>query len=200
MGEYTYDTSWTNWNDTSTCSICGATDTWRLWIDNSTATTFSTSNDIWDAWVSYEETTTGGVTYKLYYQQPQETAEVRQQRIEQEQQRERERQAAYAAELKQREEAVAKAERLLMESLREKQLEEYQEFKRFTVISKDGKRTYRVNKGRIRNVQLIDQGGKVLRTYCGHPQEYVPDEDTMLAQKLLLEHEEERFLKLANVS
>ena len=33
-----------------------------------------------------------------------------------------------------------------------------------------------------------------------HPRERVPDSDTMLAQKLLLEADTERFLKIANVT
>lgn len=61
-------------------------------------------------------------------------------------------------------------------------------------------RRYRIRLGRARNVDLVGPDGRVQRTYCCHPAEMVPNEDTMLAQLLMLRTEEEAFLSLANAS
>lgn len=58
---------------------------------------------------------------------------------------------------------------------------------------------YRISKGCVFNVQqLSDDGGFVVRNLC-----FVPDNapfvgDTMLAQKIMLENDEERALRIAN--
>lgn len=60
---------------------------------------------------------------------------------------------------------------------------------------------YRIRRGRVGNVDAMHQcGEKVSHRLCAHPQLYVPDGDTMLAQKLMLEHNEDEFLRLANRS
>lgn len=88
------------------------------------------------------------------------------------------------------------AEILLLENLNEKQREEYKRLKSFKVIVKD--KIYRIKRGRVGNIELIDDAGIVAR-YCVHPSIACPDEDTMLAQKLMLENDEKELLKLANV-
>lgn len=70
----------------------------------------------------------------------------------------------------------------------------------FYLTSSSGKR-YRIDRGRSQNVRLVEETtGKVVRTYCAHPVEAVPDPDTMLAQKLMLETDEAAFLRIANAS
>lgn len=99
-----------------------------------------------------------------------------------------------------RNEANARAELLLKENLDAKQLQELAGTDRFTVISKDGTRHYRIFRGRSRNIERIDALGRRMHTLCAHPVDDVPDADTMLTQKLMLEHCEEDFLKVANRS
>lgn len=89
-----------------------------------------------------------------------------------------------------------KALRLLEENLSAQQWEEYNKDKRFHVVSQSGK-LYQIRHGRSRNIRLIENG-KIVGIYCIHPQDMVPDEDTLLAQKLMLEANEEAFLKIAN--
>ncbi len=89
-----------------------------------------------------------------------------------------------------------RAEILLLENLSEKQREEYKRLKSFQVIVKD--KIYRIKRGRVGNIELIDDKGIAAR-YCVHPSVACPDEDTMLAQKLMLENDEKELLKLANV-
>ena len=61
-------------------------------------------------------------------------------------------------------------------------------------------KTYRIRRGRHKNVDRVDAAGHVLETYCIHPRISCPEEDTMLAQKLMLECQEETFLDVANVT
>jgi hypothetical protein len=47
-------------------------------------------------------------------------------------------------------------------------------------------------------VYLVDENDKPLSRYCIHPRDAVPDEDTMLMQMLMLETNEQEFLRIAN--
>ncbi len=88
------------------------------------------------------------------------------------------------------------AEILLLENLNEEQRAEYKRLKYFRVIV--GEKIYRIKRGRVGNIELIDDAGIVAR-YCVHPAVGCPDQDTMLAQKLMLENDEKELLRLANV-
>lgn len=100
--------------------------------------------------------------------------------------------------------ARARAQMLLRESLSEQQRMELAEkgYFHLDVLSANGeRRRYRIRRGRAGNVQRVSlDGSQVLKTLCIHPRMMVPDEDTMLAQKLLLEAREEDFLAIANHS
>jgi hypothetical protein len=65
----------------------------------------------------------------------------------------------------------------------------------FVVYTKSG-RAFQIRRGRARNIIEVN----TKRTYCCHPVDNVPDADSMLSQKLLLETDEHEFLRLANVS
>ena len=69
-----------------------------------------------------------------------------------------------------------------------------------TLVSVKSGNKYKINKGRTRNIQRVDEQGKVLEHLCVHPAMYVPDFDTMLTQKLWLETAEEKIRKVANIS
>jgi hypothetical protein len=97
--------------------------------------------------------------------------------------------------------AAARAEILLTESLTAAQAAELQQTNAFhlTTIAADGtRRRYRIRRGRAGNVDQLDDAGRVLKRLCIHPTLAVPDADTMLAQKLLLETDEATFLRVAN--
>lgn len=101
-----------------------------------------------------------------------------------------------------RQSARDRAERLLRENLSAKQKEELQAKGYFTLelLSKGQRKLYRIERGRSRNVRQVDDSGRVLKTLCAHPVAQVPDADTMLAQKFMLESAEEEFLRIANHS
>jgi hypothetical protein len=99
--------------------------------------------------------------------------------------------------------ADKRAEKLLEEQLSAAQREELaaQGFFTLRTIAPTGEgRIYRIRRGRSRNVEQVDGTGRVIKTLCAHPQAMVPDADTMLAQKLMLEFGEEEFLLIANHS
>lgn len=109
--------------------------------------------------------------------------------------------------------ARRRAEALLLEHLDEKQREEWTTGKYFHVETAGGTRVYRIQYGLAGNVQLVkcDQPvngryGTPLRAgnrFCAHvyhPDGPVPNEDNVLAQKLLIEASEADFLAMANVS
>lgn len=185
-------TTWGHWNYSYVTSDSTATTadyTWAAW--NSTTTATSTGDAVWYYW----NLDTGEARqYQPRQQTPEELAETA--RVAREYQAELQRQAAEQNRIA--EEAELRAAALLKENLAPAQREEYDREKFFTVISKDGRRRYRVNKGWSHNVEEIDESGKKIATLCAHPVEAVPAHDNMLAQKLMLEHDEERFLRIAN--
>lgn len=89
--------------------------------------------------------------------------------------------------------AKQKARELLIRNLDAGQEKSFKKDGEFRVTAKDGK-AYTIKTARSFNVVGPD-GTK----YCGQLRD-TPIEDQMLAQKLLLEHEPEKFFKNANVS
>jgi len=68
-----------------------------------------------------------------------------------------------------------------------------------TVHGKDGvDRRYRVEQGYAGNVKLLDAAGNPVKRFCIHGDSRIPEEDNMLMQKMLLEANEEDFVKIAN--
>lgn len=109
--------------------------------------------------------------------------------------------------------AARKAEQLLLEHLSASQREEWQTDRAFTVLTADGKRAYRIAYGLAGNVRLVKADepplsrrgnplpvGARFCMHVYHPDGQVPNEDNVLAQKLLIESNEAHFLELANVS
>jgi hypothetical protein len=93
--------------------------------------------------------------------------------------------------------ARGRAEDLLNRYLREDQRATLKERGWFLVEGKSGAR-YRIYRGRSHNVKLLDAGDREVASLCAHPQMVVPEADTMLSQKLMLELAEDRFLAIAN--
>lgn len=107
------------------------------------------------------------------------------------------------AEEAERQRARERAAIILREHLTDAQKAELADKRYFTIRTlrpQGEERIYRIHRGRSRNVEQVDQNGKRLKTLCIHPDISCPDEDTMLAQKLLLESEEDQFLRIANHS
>jgi hypothetical protein len=105
------------------------------------------------------------------------------------------------------------AEELLLDHLTPAQREEWVTHRYFHVETADGRRRYRIDYGLAGNIHLVKcdepvtgKHGIPLRAgnrFCAHvyhPDGPIPNEDNVLAQKLLLETSEEEFLAMANIS
>lgn len=91
----------------------------------------------------------------------------------------------------------ARAIALLKSLLTKEQLEFYEKEKYVQVITKKGN-VYHITRGWSHNVYEVKQGKRV-SSLCCHPTHLVPLEDNMVAQKLLLEDNEDNFRKMANI-
>lgn len=103
----------------------------------------------------------------------------------------------YAESERKRKEAEARADKLLVENLTLQQRLDFEKTKSFMVKATSGKR-YRIRCGRMGNVDMINAKGFIEHRLCAHPGVDVPNGDTMLAQKLMLEVDEPAFLRIAN--
>lgn len=171
---------WDAWNNGLTTN-----NAWQYWTATKSGTTATTCNTITaDVWCDWN----GQLTYTLQ-QVPAESDAEREARL---------------ARIRQYEEnkrdAETRAKALLEESLSEKQREEMEKERYFTVESKDSKRRYRVrtDKGRHGNIEELDEQGRAVATLCCAPQGAIPLGDALLGQKLALEADEEMFRKAAN--
>lgn len=206
---------WTIWNR----SYTGTTTTLA-----SSVTTGTGNQIIWDAWTSGSITTSGSqagtqtgtqlimsgsntTTWGIWN----DTHEVKLATAEEQQRLTAERQRANAEyharqQALQAETAAAqtRALRLLRENLDEKQKSDLSAngFFELETISKNGeRRKYRIHRKWSGNIQQVDDNGKRIKTLCIHPREATPIEDSMLAQKLMLEGgAEEDLLRIANHS
>lgn len=91
-----------------------------------------------------------------------------------------------------------RAKALLLSLLTEAQRLQYLAENFFDVRAKSGRR-YRIHKGTHGNVFAMNEAGERLTRYCGQPNG-IPDEDAMLAQKLMIEIHEEDYLRAANAT
>ena len=178
------------WNNWTTGTGTALTDTWSIWSDSTTGanTTITYGNAIWAGW-----------SQAIEESKAQKKARLKQEREWAAQAEERRRLAAIESERLRvaQAEAVAKAEVLLREHLAEPQRADYDRLKEFLVKAQSG-RTYRIKKGWSGNVELLDDEGAAIMRFCIHPSESCPDQDNMLAQKLLLESDEDAFDRIAN--
>jgi len=89
------------------------------------------------------------------------------------------------------------AKGLLASHLSGDQLAEFEATGDFHAVSRAGRR-YKIRQETYSSVSLVDERGVELERYCIHPTTSVPDCDAMLSQKLLVESDEETFLRTAN--
>lgn len=97
--------------------------------------------------------------------------------------------------------AIERATLLLVESLSGAQLESYKGNGWFEVATVDKRgvpRIFRIHRGCIANIFEMSIRGDYIARWCVHPGLDVPDEDTMLAQKLWLETNPDGLLSQAN--
>jgi hypothetical protein len=201
--------AWRSWTTASTTSSTTyqRDDVWMKWADSSTVTSTGspvtyTTTDARDVWVSWTTDSTGAVREVRSSQVPVSGGYVTPalsaaQREQREADNERWR-LQREERARKREEADTRAAELLMDHLTEEQKGDMQRDGFFFVQSKRPGRKYRLRHGRMGNVDVMEEG-RVLHRLCAHPAVDVPNEDTRLAQKLMLEHMEDVFIGKANV-
>lgn len=98
--------------------------------------------------------------------------------------------------------AKDRARELLLKHLSPAQRETFEKNKWFIVEGGQSQTKYRINDSRhmVANIDVLaDETNKVKHRLCGHcGLDAVPIGDQLLAQKLMLEYDEDRFLRLAN--
>jgi hypothetical protein len=95
--------------------------------------------------------------------------------------------------------AHARARLLLGEFLDEEQKAELEVHGRFHVTGSRGRRYCIRAQGQMGNVDLLASNGEVQATLCAHPRDNLPEGDAWLMQMIELRHDEEHFLRTANV-
>lgn len=178
---------WTYWATTTATSSTCDTMIWDHWNGTGTA---STTSSTWTLWVTNG---TGAATTVNPWAIRETEEEAAARKVRQEAYDERIRKEA-----EERKAAEAKAERLLQSVLDSVQKAQYAKEKAFVVEGRRGR--YRIRHGRVANVEVIGKDGYQQLRLCAHPGEYVPNADTMTAQKLMLEcpEGEEAFWAKAN--
>lgn len=198
--------SWTNGTaitgSTTTCN----TDLWRIWQPTSSTTGATTIHaNVWNNWNTVATGTACTAIHSstwthwlvLPQAQPQGYVEV----VDCPAERARQ-QAEMVARAKATAEAAAaadaKAKKLLLECVSPEQRATIEQHGYFDVTLPNGN-VYRIKKGWSHNVQRVLPNGQVARgTLCAHPVDSVPNYDNMLAQKFMLETDEQAFLRIAN--
>lgn len=95
-----------------------------------------------------------------------------------------------------RDEADKRALALLMSHLTPEQARQYRMERQFEV--RTAERRYRIRHGWAGNIEQLDGKGIVVARFCIHPSFPVPTDDNVLSQKLMIEANEELFLRTAN--
>jgi len=182
---------WYAWSNTATTSNAS----WMSWIVTSNALRDDTSGSTWTTWIHNN------------MPEGQDLQVLRQEASHWSNQEELDRTVARVAEFeaeRERERArQLRANELLIAALDKQQREDlaHRGAFRLDVLSRDGtKRRYEITRGRTGNVYQLDEAGNRILKFCAHPRIACPNEDTMLAQKLILEADEEGFLAIANRS
>lgn len=189
-----YSDTWAG-QGTSTQSVTSANTlaTWGYWV-GSTAT-----NSVWYGWCDQT-----GTCYPTQQQPVQEQYAAQAARIIAEQERQALAMEQYKAEAEKSKQAAERAEALLHQYLTDAQRAEHKQHKFFHVTGGKTGHLYRVHSSRgvSGNIEEVNRNGGTVRRLCAHGNHSVmrmPDPDHLLTQKLMIQHHEEDFLKVAHV-
>lgn len=187
---------WYSWNTTTgsaTTTIVDSGEAWTYWCEEPTGTTIGCT--VWAQWCNTTSTAAATTTTeRRYYVAPhQPSAEER--ALWEEQRRQME--ESMRVEREKREAADARARELLLAVLQREQREQFERDGHFLVTGRSGRR-YRLRRGTVANIDVIERDGRVKHRLCAHPLA-VPAHDTLVAQKLWLENDDEAFARVANV-
>ncbi len=190
---------------------CGATDTttctsnaWYEWNDSTTDCT--TNDTTWVTWTSATETITLECRDATPYQaESLSQEEIDRRHAEQQQRITNARQASEQAE-KERVAARKRAMKLLLTNLTKKQKNQFDKHQFFIVQGGKSKRKYRIRSHKnavsipMANIDVLhhDNDNDVDHRICFHLSYGIPLGDQLLAQKLMLEHDEDKAIEVSN--
>jgi hypothetical protein len=146
-------------------------------------TTAITQDQVWQTWIN-----SPNVTWGSYAQTRIETPEEMEARREAREQERRDRMVARA-----------RARTLLGEFLSDEQKVELERHGRFHVTGSRGRRYCIRAEGQAGNVDLLKPDGSLQAKLCCHPRQGLPDGDAWLMQMIEIRHDEDHFLRTANV-
>ena len=183
------NSTWRGWSDTTASPIyTSGMGVWGIWTGTTyTSTITSTGTSVWHSWA--DNGNQRGLPMERRIVTAEEAAAEDQKR------------AVYRARQRvlrlEREKAQDTAEKLLLDNLNAEQVAEYKQHYHFTIRGRNNVR-FRIRKGRSGNVDVINPSGLIDYRLCAHPAMDVPDCDTMLAQKIMLELDQDAFMRVAN--
>lgn len=192
--------TWSGWNNTTASTSAYTTSTaWTNWVDlNGTA---ADGSGAWITWISAEPGGDYSTQYGTLSYPPPETEDQKVARLKQEKIQHQSWEAAEKVRLSKEKAKEEKARQLLREVITPEQDQQLEKDGYFELVSVKSGHRYRIHKGRAGNVQQLDDlTGNPIKKLCFHPNEYVHNYDTMVAQKLMLENDEEQVLRVANFS
>lgn len=112
----------------------------------------------------------------------------------------REATARRQAETNRIEHARVRARELLLEHLTPEQRRMFESNGWFIVEGGKSKKRYKIHTNQVAgNIDVLKEDSKVIERICCHCDYSIPYHDQHLAQKLMLEHAEDDFLRIANV-
>lgn len=187
-GNFKYsDTTWGQWAQ-GTGAITTAGSTWDQWILVTDCATTSSSmtievNPTWGNW---------HIDHETYVRDREAQEQAQAEHFERTARRSRIRELKARA-------AKRRARKLLLEHLDEQQTHDLNESGAFIVRSEHG-RLYEIEADKLQhNVYLLDGLARNrIMEHCAHIPGHCPTEDNALAQKLMLETDEDAFLTVAN--
>jgi len=185
-------------NATATTASCQIANTavWTDWVYETT--TSLTNQTIWTTWTNAGTATCYTNTNPSWISAPTPSRDRTPEEIEAARVAGEERAAARTRKLEADVARATKARELLVSCLDAEQAAEFAQQRQFHVTASSGRR-YCIKHGRAGNVSSRGADNR-LTSYCIHDLVGLPAEDTMLAQKLMIELEEDAFLLKANAS
>jgi hypothetical protein len=161
---------------------------WQTWTSNATTVQPTYANQVWQRWTDQVWSDT-----PVYSRVDWEALRVADERAV------RSREAERLRQQEERQAARTRARVLLDEFLSDEQKGELERHGRFHVTGSRGRRYCIRTSGQQGNVDLLSDRGDVQATLCAHPGGYLPDGDAWLMQMIEIRHDEDQFLRVANV-
>lgn len=195
MPTYYFDSGGTNATFSPTPATTVSSTVFAGWV---TQTYTATSTTVWTTWVTTSwdgSIVTGSNGWHC------EPAELTAEQQAAQELRTAARREQARSEVLARQRAARRALATLLRFISAEQREELRQHGHFLVRGGASGNLYRIRRGRVANIDVLDGAGAVLLRLCAHPALEVPDSDTMLAQALHLQSaaNEEQFVRTANV-